>query len=295
MLIVHSSPPSSTATNPPDIDPNHLRNLVEAIAFPRHYLAEARVNAWVGAWIKREFENLGLRAAYQGQYRNVVAGYGDASTEFSILVGAHYDSVPRSPGADDNASAVAGMLALAKVLPPDPRIGFVAFNREEDGLLGSADFVASLSPRQRRGSQCAHILEMIGYARQEPGSQSMPPGLPIRLSEVGDFIGVIANRHSNHYLQDVLDTARQHVPSLPVKGLKVFLGVEKFFPHLLRSDHAPFWQDQLPALMWTDTSEFRNPHYHQPSDTPDTLDYVFLSQVVSLLHHSILRQLNLRD
>ena len=75
-----------------------------------------------------------------------------------------------------------------------------------------------------------------------------------------------------------------------ITRLKVFLGVEKFFPHLSRSDHAPFWKSKLPALMWTDTSEFRNPHYHKASDRPDTLDYGFMCKVIELLILTVLKK-----
>jgi hypothetical protein len=75
-----------------------------------------------------------------------------------------------------------------------------------------------------------------------------------------------------------------------VLGLKVYLGIEKYFPVLGRSDHAPFWKAGLPALMWTDTSEFRNPHYHQTTDTPDTLDYAFLRRVTQLLVAAVLTE-----
>ena len=80
-----------------------------------------------------------------------------------------------------------------------------------------------------------------------------------------------------------MGAATAYTPDLPVTSLRTFLGTERYFPQLWRSDHASFWDAQLPAVMWTDTSEFRNPHYHLPSDTPDTLDYPFLSEVTRLI------------
>jgi Zn-dependent M28 family amino/carboxypeptidase len=191
-----------------------------------------------------------------------------------------------TPGADDNASAVAAMLACAKVcatLHPRPAIGFVAFNREEDDLAGSKDFVAHFLPEAGFKVAAIHVLEMVGYASSEPGSQRVPERLPIRMPKVGDFLGLLANRHSSHEADEVLKTARSYLPDFPAMNLKVALGIERFFPVLARSDHAPFWEAGIPAVMWTDTSEFRNPHYHQASDTPETLDYTFLANVARLL------------
>ncbi len=82
--------------------------------------------------------------------------------------------------------------------------------------------------------------------------------------------------------EKLLGLAASYVPPFPVVALKIYLGIEKYFGHLLRSDHAPFWEAGISSIMWTDTSEFRNPHYHQTSDTPETLDYGFVCQVAQL-------------
>ena len=89
-------------------------------------------------------------------------------------------------------------------------------------------------------------------------------------------------------LGSLLAQAKTYLPGFPVVGLRVTLGLEKYFPVLLRSDHAPFWQRRIPAMMWTDTSEFRNPLYHQPGDRPETLNYPFLRSVSQLLVASVL-------
>ena len=90
------------------------------------------------------------------------------------------------------------------------------------------------------------------------------------------------NRQSNAIAENLLQLAASYVPQSPVIALKIYLGVEKYFGHLNRSDHAPFWKAGIPTIMWTDTSEFRNPHYHRATDTADTLDYDFMSQVTKL-------------
>jgi len=152
----------------PGVDAAYLEQVVRSIAIPRHYLAEPHNNRKVRDWIMREFASFGMQVTLQGECENIVASYAGTDSPFTLLVGAHYDSVPRSPGADDNASAVAGLLALAKSFQGelDVPIQFVAFNREEDGLLGSREYVGSLSDAQRGQIRCAHILEMIGYAKE---------------------------------------------------------------------------------------------------------------------------------
>jgi hypothetical protein len=90
-------------------------------------------------------------------------------------------------------------------------------------------------------------------------------------------------------VQEVLATAKTYTPELPVYGLKLYAGVERLIPDLARSDQEPFWRVGVPALMWTDTADFRNPHYHQTTDTPDTLDYDFLRRVTQLLVAQVLQ------
>ena len=116
--------------------------------------------------------------------------------------------------------------------------------------------------------------------RAMTSSDSFGPG--IAAPSVGDFLGLLANRYSNAIAETLLQLAATYVPQAQVLALKIYLGIEKYFSHLHRSDHAPFWKAGIPSIMWTDTSEFRNPHYHLPSDTPDTLDYAFVTQVAQV-------------
>jgi len=269
-----------------------LREWVEHISKPRHYVVEAPQNRVTAAWLTGVFASMGLQVVHQGEFSNIIAAPTPPFTK-AILVGAHYDSVPMCPGADDNGSAVAALLGCAAAcslwLPALPVV-FVAFNREEDGLLGSKDFVESYLPQAPFQIQCAHILEMVGFASAAPGSQRVPLGLPIKISDRGDFLGLLANRGSNQVMDFALRRAGTYAPELPVMGLDVKLGLEKYFPVLARSDHAPFWARKIPALMWTDTSEFRNHNYHRHTDTPDTLDYPFLRNVTQLLTAVVVQQ-----
>ena len=252
---------------------------------PRHYLLEPEANESAALWIAAQLQRWGYRVQLQGEWRNVVALPKKLSGPL-LLVGAHYDSIAGCSGADDNASAVAAMLECARVCSvhqPSPPVCFVAFNREEDNLLGSRDFVKWLATEDRIQVSRAHILEMVGFASDQHGSQRIPPGLPVRVSDIGNFLGLLANRISHPVLDAALVCASTYLPGLSVIGLRVTLGLERYFPVLLRSDHAPFWQSNIPAMMWTDTSEFRNPFYHQPGDKPHTLNYPFLRAVTQLL------------
>ena len=290
MRIVHShevtpfaSAPSALLNILSRVSEAQLREWVGAIAKPRHFNNEKESNLATAAWLMAEFRSFGYAVEQQGASTNIVASNPGADSP-KILVAAHYDSVPNSPAADDNASAVAAMLgcaaALAQVSPHLP-IMFAAFNREEDGFVGSSEFVAHFHPAIR--FDCVHILEMVGFASSAPGSQRLPTGLPIQLRSAGDFLGLLANEQSASAMHLILQLSRTSVPQLPVTGLQVVPGAERVFPVLARSDHVPFWRENIPAIMWTDTAEFRNPNYHQPTDTPDTLDYLFLHRVTKLL------------
>jgi Zn-dependent M28 family amino/carboxypeptidase len=269
-----------------------LRRWVERLAVPRHYICEPEENEGVALWLAAQLQRWGYQVRFQGEWRNVVALPPKVSSPL-VLVGAHYDSVGGCAGADDNASAVAAMLACAKACStrkPAPSVCFASFNREEDSLLGSRDFVRWLDSQTQIKIECAHILEMVGFASDSPKTQRIPPGLPVRVPDTGNFLGLLANRNAEVVLDKALASASTYLPALPVIGLRVTLGLEKYFPVLLRSDHAPFWQKKIPAVMWTDTSEFRNPFYHQPGDKPHTLNYPFLRAVSQVLTACVLEQ-----
>lgn len=297
MRIVHSADQPSTTVNPEisrmidTISESRLRQLVEVIAIPRDFSMQPRNNRRIAEWIAAQLSACGYRTSFQGEWANVLALPQVETDAELILVGAHYDSVSTTPGADDNASAVAALLACAKAVAeqaPDTAVCFVAFNREEDGLIGSTDFVEHYLPQSRLKIREVHILEMVGYCKDQPGTQEVPLGLPIRIPDAGDFLGVLSNSDSNALVDGLLQQAKAYLPDFPVIALKVYLGMEERLPVLGLSDHAPFWQAGIPALMWTDTAEFRNPNYHRQSDTPETLDYAFLRRVTQLLLASVL-------
>ena len=203
-----------------------------------------------------------------------------------VIIGAHYDSVPGSPGADDNASAVAALLELARWVGPrlqgngafQARLQLAAYDLEEYGLVGS--YLHSREVQQAGMAVRGMVsLEMLAYTDQRPGSQRLPPHLAHLYPKVANFIGVVGNESSRGLLQVMTDGLRG-VAGLPVEFIAV-PGAGTVLPETRLSDHASFWDRGYPALMITDTSFFRNPHYHQASDAPQTLDYPFLAKVTA--------------
>jgi len=207
------------------------------------------------------------------------------------VVGAHYDTVPGTPGADDNASAVAMMLELARRVRHTGLkvpVLFSAFTLEEPPAhltshQGSRIFVRRC---QSQGDRVlgAIVLEMVGYTapHQNYPFLSRWPGYPAE----GNFIGIIGNWRSWRFGQAVRRGFREN-RHLPVASL--FLPLDGWIlPETRLSDHASFWDAGLPAVMVTDTAFFRNPNYHLPSDTIDTLDFTFMAQLVKSLELALL-------
>ena len=199
-----------------------------------------------------------------------------------LCVGAHLDSRPDSPGADDNASAVAALLEIARLIPSEGfddtmlELELVAFDLEENGMLGGAEH-ARLAKANGVDLRGMVSLEMLGYRDSQPGSQSLPKPLVGLYPDTGDFIAVIGNQNSTQLIERFAEGMRT-VESLPVETLQVPENGTLLQATRL-SDHSPFWDAGYPALMITDTSFMRNPHYHLPSDTPETLDWEFLGEV----------------
>jgi Zn-dependent M28 family amino/carboxypeptidase len=195
-----------------------------------------------------------------------------------VLIAAHYDAVPGTLGADDNATGVAVLLELARKFaaqPPRYPLRLIAFDMEEYGLLGSAEYV-SLLRQQQQPLRLMLSLEMLGYCNSLPGSQVYPPPLERFYPNCGDFIALIGNLRT---IWDLINMSRsirkvgvssQWLP-VPNRGLMI--------RQTRQSDHAPFWDAGYPAIMVTDTAFLRNPNYHKPSDTIATLDLDFLTGV----------------
>jgi Zn-dependent M28 family amino/carboxypeptidase len=201
-----------------------------------------------------------------------------------LLVGAHYDTTDVSPGADDNASGVAVMLEVARVLAPSNgkrAIQFVGFTLEEGGFLGSEHYARRIR-KLKLPFYGAIVLECVGFTDPSPGSQAAPPGLPIRIPDRGNFIGVVGNQSAKGMRDAFEEAGRLYVPALPVTSFLV-PGRGEQFPDTRRSDHVPFWDRGHQGILLTDTANFRNPHYHRASDRLETLDLPFMVSVARTL------------
>jgi Zn-dependent M28 family amino/carboxypeptidase len=247
------------------------------------------VHRQVGLEPRRETYNFrGERVA------NIVAdlGFGDKEKKI-FLLGAHYDSVKGTVGADDNGSAVAVQLEVARALkelnqrpPLDLTLRIVSFALEEPPAYGTRFMGSRVYARKAKaegerldGMIC---LEMVGYTCHEPGCQAYPFPLMFRnYPKTGDYIGIVGNYRSRNFTRAIFK-AFQKNEALPVIKLTIpWSGY--LLPTVRLSDHASFWDRGYKAVMITDTAFYRNPHYHKRSDTMDKLDFTFMARLVQSL------------
>jgi Zn-dependent M28 family amino/carboxypeptidase len=251
------------------------------------YLASAG-HFYVQQYIRQQLEQWGTVETHEFQVRgkshhnlilNLTPQASEAKGKSSlILIGAHYDAVPGTPGADDNATGVAALLELARAFAAQPLnypVRIVAFDMEEYGMLGSSQYAADLK-QQKQPIRLMLSLEMLGYCNCAPNSQRYPTGLQYFYPDRGNFIALVGNLSTIPDLMRLSRSIRQAgTPSewlpVPNKGIIV--------PQTRLSDHSPFWDRGYRAMMVTDTAFMRNPHYHQANDTIETLDLDFLTGV----------------
>jgi Zn-dependent M28 family amino/carboxypeptidase len=275
------------------VDINNLKAQVRNLEGLRHGGENYDALEQRAIFIEQFFNSLKLRVrsqpvVFHGKtFRNIIAdkltSAGDSGT---ILIGAHYDAAEGSPGADDNASGVAVMLETARLMSDirlNRTVRFVAFTLEEpqpqsvNFLIGSRHF-AEEAKKAGDKYEAVLILESVGYSSSDKGSQIIPSFVRINAPDIGNFLGVVANRASESIMKTFQSVAAENVPELLVATYKVpFSGY--LMPETRFSDHSPFWDCGYPALMLTDTAMFRNPHYHTEHDTMDTLDFNFMSDV----------------
>jgi len=274
-------------------DPVRLRTDVEGLVGLPGYRCFERPDDLDRAadWVKSALEASGLEVEVQPyevdgrSLRNFIARYGPDDAPM-LVVGAHYDVCGEQPGADDNASAVAGLLELARLLAQhrpevSHRIELALWPLEEPPnfrtpTMGSAVHANALASRGAdvRGMIC---LEMLGYFSDQPGSQKYPaPGMGLLYSSRGDFISVVGNGSSWGFTRRV-KSRMAGATMLPVSSINA----PTMVPGVDFSDHLNFWKQGWDAVMVTDTAFYRNPNYHELSDTPDTLDYERMAHVVT--------------
>ncbi len=239
-------------------------------------------------YIEHSFLEAGYRPTrqeYEAQHKrfaNIEAELkGQEFAQEIIVVGAHYDTARGSPGADDNASGVAALLALCRSFSHQRfsrTLRFVAFANEERPFLRTARMGSRVYARRCRERKERLIamfsLESIGYCSHEKGNQWLS-FFGWSYPSVGDFILFVGNRSSQGLLNQSARSFRLHSA---IRCATVTL--PGFFPGAKSSDHWSFWKENYPAVMVTDTAPLRYPHYHKPTDTPDKLRYQFLNGVV---------------
>ncbi|MGQ3888894.1 M20/M25/M40 family metallo-hydrolase [Legionella sp. CNM-1927-20] len=273
----------------------HILVLAEEIG-ERNLWHERNLSA-AANYIEKEFTSLGYQVisqeylAQNKPVRNIIAEHkGSKLVDEIIIIGAHYDTVFGSPGADDNGSGVAALLELARLLKDNPTkrtIRFVAFVNEEPPFFQTPEmgsFYYANSLREKNVNVVAMLsLESIGYYSTAENSQNYPFPFSYFYPDTADFIGFVANVSSRSLLQKVIASFRKH-SSFPSEGLAAPSGVTG----VGWSDQWAFWQKGYPAIMVTGTALFRNPNYHRESDLPNTIDYARLARVIDGLYKVIL-------
>lgn len=263
-------------------------NLVAHVAALELDRSTPAAQATAAAYIRAELESYGYVVSSQpvsGSENLAATLVGQIDPGDVFVLGAHFDTVAGTPGADDNASSVAAVLEAARILAGQPlarTVHFVFFALEESGYQGSEAYAAALAAANTDVTGMMS-LDMIGYTCATPGCQVVLPDVPGCVdsdvtSDVGDFIGLGANTASAALMNAFVADAAIFEPTLPVEGFTV-AGDGGCFPDSRRSDHKSFWDEGYPAIILSDGAESRNPNYHQPTDTLATLDVDFMTSV----------------
>jgi len=291
--------PQALANQPPQVNPTRLFEHIEALNFERF---ESSDRDRARRYLVQTLTDFGWKPqlqVFEGGVNVFAQRPGTTADAGALLVSAHYDTVKGSPGADDNGSAIAATLEVARLLgsrSTQRPLWLAFFDREETGLLGSLNFTSR--PENLVNLAGVVNLEMMGYACYTSGCQKYPEGLPVKLlGDRGDFLGAIGDQEHlpllNAFQMSASTSPTQpKLPAIitvpiPLKGLLT--------PDVLRSDHAPFWARNIGAVMVGDTANFRNPHYHQPSDTPETLDRAFLAGATQRVVNAVTTLLDSRE
>jgi Zn-dependent M28 family amino/carboxypeptidase len=268
-------------------------NLKEHVVMLSHKIGDRNIVAYekltkAADYITGQFEKYGYKVEFQTYevdgkpVKNIIATkLGTKKPKEQIIVGAHYDTCA-NPGADDNASAVAGLLELARLMTDQPTgrtIKFIAFVNEEPPFFKTKNMGSMVYAQQAKARgdniKAVIILEMIGYYSDKPNSQKYPPFFGRFYPDKGNFIAVVGNFASKPLVKKITNLFQQS-SSFPIESIATFT----FIPGIDWSDHWSFWQYGYPAIMITDTGFYRNPNYHKQSDTYETLNYENIAEVV---------------
>ena len=288
-ITTTSAAPTTVGDVVAEVDTGRIEARLRAIVGER---ATDEQRAATRATLRRELEAVGARVTEQPFGSNGVNLFGrlgpeGAATE--IVVSAHYDTVRGSPGADDNGTGVAAAVELAHALSSteleETTVLLAFFDLEERGLLGSRHHVET--DRRRYGRVLAYNLDMVGYSCDAPGCQFVFPDIPGCMDvtgarDVGVGIAAVASGASRDHLRDFVESAGERVPELEI-GTAQMEDDGQCLADTRRSDHAPLWDAGIPTVFLTDTANFRNPNYHRPSDTLETVDLELLTKVTRAL------------
>ncbi len=277
---------------------NELRSHVDMLAArigDRNYIFYKNLEE-AAAYIEKTLSGMGYGivrqefAAKGQQFSNIIAERrGAKQPDKVIIIGAHYDCSLGSQGADDNGSGVAALLALARAFAaknPGCTVRFAFFPNEEPPFFWTSDMgsyrYAGLCRRRGDTITAMIALEMLGFYSDAPGSQSYIFPMNLFFPDTGNFIAFVSNLQSRSLLHQAVGSFRRANP-LPSEGV----ALPWFIPGVFWSDHWPFWEHDYPAIMVTDTAFFRNPHYHEPTDLPETIDYERMARVTAGLEYMI--------
>jgi Zn-dependent M28 family amino/carboxypeptidase len=277
-----------------EVSSDRIRNHIQLLEGVRHPVAAPEALDHAADYMKNTLQYLGYETAEHlfldngRPFRNVIATRkGLKHPNEQVVVLAHYDTVAGSPGADDNASGVAVLLEIARILEQfrlERTIQFIGVSLEENencddpcsGTRGSLA-LATHACENGWGIEGVVVLESVAFAA-DCCVQTFPPGIPIPVPETGNFIAVIGNERSRDLIEGFVRAVERYRIDLPHVVLAVPENGE-MLPDTRRSDHAPFWDKGYKAIMVTDTTNFRNPHYHRPTDTLATLNLEFAAKV----------------
>lgn len=264
----------------PPSDRQRLEGLVLKLAAGPRSPTQPEALAAAQALIEAELRQLGLEPERQPLSQgsaNVIARLGGRPP--ALVVGAHYDSAPSTPGADDNASGVAALLELARVLrraPLEHAVELVFYSLEEPPYFRTEAMGSAVHARGRSGLFAMISLEMLGYYSSASGSQKLPtPVLAAQYPARGDFL-LVVGRPQDRWLIGRVYAAMAVEPELPIYAFAASASTQG----VDFSDHQSYWAQGVPAVMVTDTAFLRNPNYHRPSDRAATLDYGRLAAAV---------------
>lgn len=266
----------------------HVTQLADEIG-ERHYGVPKAYNQ-AADYIVEAFKSAGLTPytevfGKKSEFKNIIAEhYGSRLPDEILVIGAHYDTVWMSPGADDNASGVAVMLEIARQLKDinlARTVRFVAFANEEYPHFFTDD-MGSLFHAKRAHERNEKIvgmisLEMLGYYSNEPNSQSYPSPFSWFYPNTANFVAFVSDFTSRNLTRQSIRIFRE-AKVFPAEGLTAPVAL---VPDVRRSDQAAFWRYKYPAFMVTDTAAYRNYAYHNVSDVPNTLDYAAMARITT--------------